>query len=425
SPVALEAAAALEAARGAATAVGEVATVPYAPADLVALARRGLRADVLRQVTLGRSVVEQRLGRVPSVNALVPPKFSLDSRAAATLGPVGIAGALIEAGRLPEVRDSDVRPDLFGPSQPVLIRAADPYGALIPDQPLLERLAATDQGVLLGQAVVAETASAWLELPVLAPERVITIASHALPSPTTLAAALDGLSGAPWVQLRTVGDAIGTLNKQTIPVSLRPGEAADRPYLREARRARRALQTVTSIAVSPPDELERLNRLILVAESAEWDTAEKQGVALAAAVEQRSRAILRSVEVFSRPVTLTARTGKVPVTVINGNAFPVRVRVRLQSPKVGFPQGATRTVEVAAGDSSIDFTVEARAAGSFPLTVRVETPDGDRLLASGTLTLRSTTVSAVALAAVGGSTLFLLAAWVRRGTRRRKRAAHG
>ena len=99
------------------------------------------------------------------------------------------------------------------------------------------------------------------------------------------------------------------------------------------------------------------------------------------------------------------------------------MRVRVDSAKVGFPSGAAKLTQVDPPNDTVDFTVLARAAGSFPLDVRLETPDGVHLIARGSVILRSSAVSTVALLVVAGSTLFLLLAWARRTRRRTKAAA--
>ena len=85
---------------------------------------------------------------------------------------------------------------------------------------------------------------------------------------------------------------------------------------------------------------------------------------------------------------------------------------------------AAKITQIDPPNATVDFTVLARAAGSFPLDVRLETPDGTRLIGRGSVILRSSAVSAVALLVVAGSTVFLLLAWARR-TRRRTQAAAG
>ena len=112
------------------------------------------------------------------------------------------------------------------------------------------------------------------------------------------------------------------------------------------------------------------------------------------------------------------------MTIINRNPFSVRLRVHVESAKVGFPHGAAKVTQIDPPNATVDFTVLARAAGSFPLDVRLETPDGIRLIGRGSVILRSSAVSAVALLVVAGSTVFLLLAWARR-TRKRTKAAAG
>jgi hypothetical protein len=99
------------------------------------------------------------------------------------------------------------------------------------------------------------------------------------------------------------------------------------------------------------------------------------------------------------------------------------VLVALDSVKVAFPRGRTQLRQIPPGNATFDFTIEARAAGSFPIDISVSTPDGRQLITRGRLTLRSSAVSLVALAVVGGSTGFLLLAWVRRSRRRERLAA--
>lgn len=430
SPPARQAAQLLEALRRAARSAGEVATAPYAPADFPSLARRGLQADLLRQVTLGRTVVESRLGRAPALSVLMAPGGAIDGPSATALATLGASGIVADQASLPPLPAGpftpDLRPTLFGPSRPVGVRAdgAGPT-ALLPDAPIGQRLEAPDQGVLLAQALVAETASGWLEIPLNAADRVLVLSSRRLPTPPALGAALDGLARAPWVRMRTASDALAALPPQGDPLVLPRLSRPDRPYLAAARAAREDLGVLRRIAVDTLPQEESLDRLILLAESAEWESEREAGAALARAVSANVRRAIKGLRVEARQVTLTSRDGSIPVTVVNENPFPVRLLVRLDSAKVSFPDGASRTVELPSRDTTVDFRVRVRATGSFPVDIRLETPDGTSLLAAGRVTLRSTAVSAVALAVIGGSGLFLLLAWFRRAARRRKIAATG
>lgn len=421
SDAARRAGVALDSIRRATATAGEIATVPYAAVDMPSMVHRGLRADLLRQITFGRSATETRLGRAPALSALVPPGLSFDRSGATAVAPLGITGVALAPSSLAQQPIQPFQPEFFGPSRPIALKTnGGPLAAMLPDQPLSDRGDGPEQGALLGQAIVAETASAWLELPALAADRAILIASARTPGPSALAPALDGLAGAPWVRMRTLSDALVSLPAQGAPITLVRRSPPDRPHLVHARAARRFLLTYSAIAAQPVPELDALNRLVLLSESAEWNADADTGSALARAVTARVRAVLAAIRVVRRQVTLTSRTGDVPVTVVNENEFPLRLRLLLQSPKVTFPKGNVRTVDVPTPNHTEDFKIEARTAGAFPLAVRVETPDGGRLLARGELIVRSTAVSAVALIALGGGAFFLLAAWLRRDARRRK-----
>jgi hypothetical protein len=423
STIARAAAAVLDEMRKSAAAAGEIATVPYAPADLAALARGRLQGDALRQITLGRSVTAQLLGRATTLSVLVPPGRALDEASANALSPLGISGLVFDPGLLTQQLVEPFQPQLFGPSRPISFTGGT-LKALLPDALLSQRMSGPEQGVLLAQAVIAETASAWFELPSLASERLIVIDSPPGLAPTVLGTMLNGLRTAPWLRMLPASGAFDALPPEGAQLPL-PILQRERPFLDAARRARAALSTLSAITVTPPAYIDPLDRSILASESDEWTTAPSIGTAVANDVRNTVDATLSRVRVGAgRRVTLTSQTGSVPVTVINGNTFPVRVRIRVTSPKVGFPQGGSQIRVIQPPNDTLDFKIQARTAGSYPLDVLVETPDGNRVIARGSVVLRSSAVSAFTLLIVAGSTVFLLLAWFRR-TRRRDRARNG
>jgi hypothetical protein len=170
--------------------------------------------------------------------------------------------------------------------------------------------------------------------------------------------------------------------------------------------------------------------MILVSESVDYDAQAAGGTSVARGARDRALRRLAQISVPPRRVTLTSRSGRqVPVTVVNSTGYDIRVRVRLGSPKVTFPTGATRTISVPGKErgstfGTLAFSLEAKAAGSFPLAVRLETPDGKDVIGSGQILIRSSAVSAVTFMATAGGALFLAVAWARRAlSRRAKRGA--
>jgi hypothetical protein len=409
--------------RRAAQAAGEIATVPYVPADLPSLTQHKMGSDALRQITLGRSVTEQLLRRAPALSILVPPNLAFDTTSASALAPLGVSGLVLDPGSLPQKPIEPFQPGLFGPSRPVALGDGS-LKALLPDASITARMAGQEQGVLVAQSMIAETASSYLELPSFGSERVLVIDSPVRMAPTSLAAAIDGLSTAPWVRMRSATETLTILPPQgavlPLPAFVRP----DQSFLAGARAARTALSTLDSILVQRLPNSDEYDRNLLAAESSEWQTDAAAGLRLARHLRSTVLNILSGIQVGAgRRVTLTSQSGSVPVTVINRNPFPVRLRVRVESAKVAFPDGATKFKQVDPPNVTLDFTVLARAAGSFPLDVRLETPDGAHLIGRGSVILRSSVVSTVALLVVGGSTLFLLLAWGRRSRKRTKAAA--
>lgn len=428
SPQAVSANSILGALRRIATAGTEVATVPYAPVDITTMGRAGLGEDLARHVTLGRSVVEERLGVAPSLGVLVPPDLKLDQSAVGILAPLGASAFVASPTSFVRAPAAPFQPNLFGPSRPITMQGTSAR-VLLADPGLSSRVSADGQGVLVAQSVIAETASAWLELPLFAPDRVLAMVSDHIPSPPALTALLSGLATAPWLSLRSASSSLAALEPQGQPLpAARPGPRTP-AYLAAARDARRALTTMRSILATPLVDDELLDRSILAAQSGEWVDDPSRALALSNPVRDRAKGIVGGVHLLERRVTLTSRSARaVPITILNDTGFELRVRVRVESAKVLFPEGAVRDVDVIGRSETVDVSIQARGAGAFPLDVRIETPDGTTLIATGRLILRSSAVSSVALAAVGGSTLFLGIAYLRRARRReatqRSRAAH-
>ena len=129
--------------------------------------------------------------------------------------------------------------------------------------------------------------------------------------------------------------------------------------LLDGRRTRRVLGTLTDIATELPD-LRQLDRLTLLAESAEWTTDPQAGVALARGARAGALSILGGIQVATgRRVTLTSRTGHVPVTILNRNHFPVRVLVALESALQAMSADSSRPILVGGVDTFLDLRLLA------------------------------------------------------------------
>src|SRR5262249_40539832 len=122
-------------------------------------------------------------------------------------------------------------------------------------------------------------------------------------------------------------------------------------------------------------------------------------------------------------ITLTARKGEIPVTFLNETGQQLRVRVRLRSDKLIFPDGDERLLDLPPRSLTVRFGVETRSTGTFPMTLTVMSPDGNLQIQRTEVRVRSTFVSNVGLFLTIGAILFLVLWWGNDFRRRRKRRA--
>lgn len=410
----------------------EVATAPYARADLTTLVGADMLLDARQQVAGGQVTVARHLGRRPDPAVFVNANYRADVRSARTLAALGAKILVLDPAIL---RD---RPEgRFGhPDRPEEVRGSgQSFDALLIDGPTRNRLQSPPEDpVLTAMGVLAEAAITFFEVPGVAPARTIVLGTDTMPSPAIAGPLLDALALSPWALLRTASGAVNdpVLRPAAEPLRLKTFDVDTSERLLLARAARRTLDVLERV-VEAPDVLAELDRRILVAESADFAGGNARRTAAAVAYARSARATaegtLRAITVPPRRVTFTSRRGpRVPVTVVNQTGFPIVVRVHLDSAKVTFHNGSSRRVEIEANEpggktlSTVTFDLEARTAGSFPINVRIETTDGEDVIGAGQLLVRSTAVSTVALAATAGGALFLLVAWGRRAFVRRPKA---
>lgn len=420
-PVSQGARSALGDLRSAALGTPQLAMLPYSRADLTALDDAGLGSDISRQIAETKATGERVLGLTPPDDLLAGP-LRVGREIAPTLSSIGVRRLVLAPDDLPRL-DDPTAPGLgFGATRPALVEGHKGvrFQALIADPDIRARLARPDEDpVLKAQAIIAETASSFLEVPSLASERLIVIAGDTMPNSTTVRRLPDALGRAPWVQLQSASQAFDRFPPEGEPVPLPSGRVRPTAALTDAARARELVDRLRDVVVEPAPGIAMLDRLVLAAESADWSRRPDVGRRIAGIALDRATDVIGRIRTAERQVTLTSRTGGLPVTLINETGLRIRVRVRLEAVKVAFPEGSVRTVTLDGRVRTLEFAASARATGSFSVRVVLETPTLRRSLGSGEIVVRSTAVSAVTLIATGGGTLVLLLGWFRRGRRRR------
>ena len=116
----------------------------------------------------------------------------------------------------------------------------------------------------------------------------------------------------------------------------------------------------------------------------------------------------------SQKVTLTSKSGKIPLVITNDLPVEALVRIIVSSPKLEFPSGTTYDLVLAPSSTTrADIEVTTRASGAFPLDVAIASTGGGVPVASSRIDVRSTAISGVGLFLSLGAGLFLLVWWAR------------
>jgi hypothetical protein len=400
--------------------------LPYAAADLVALVRTNQREMADRALADAVTEVQTHTGARPSGQILLPPA-GLD---AATLEQVRENGVstLVLSERWLRIGS---RGDLSPAPVRTLRTGRNAAPVLVPD-PWLEQplVATTPDGAVIGaQRIIGELASVYFERPgtqrrglLLAPppgEEVSRALVAALAEPLATAPIFRSVPLSTLVRRTAVDDR---------PVALDyPAEARQRElpltYMSLLAGARRALGSLSGVAEGDTAMAERFDRILAQAASTHYrGDSMPEGRALMRTVTDTVADIYGSVRVVDNPpVTLTAVSGQVPVSVRSDATIPLRVQITLTSPRYEVEGGPTREIVLQPQSTEIlTFGVRALSpGGTSPIQVVISDVDGTLDLARGRVVVRSTAFSIVGVVVVAGAGLFLLVWLLRELSRRR------
>jgi hypothetical protein len=406
------------------------AAFAYGNADLPALVRRGSGGRAEDAVRVGRDLLRDGLGTAPDESLAWPADGAVDGALLQTLQQTRSGVVVLDPRHLPApvtAATQNATVDLgAGP---------DPQRALVGDAELSAALTdprAASAPVEWAQRILAETAVAWLERPNSAGPRGVLLAPPQSwrPTGTFFRSLVRGLGAAPWLRLQPAATLA-----DDVPQGPEEGErplatvtAADiatglpSAYLTRVEQTRSQLLSFRRAVgndFSPATGSFSFERDLLIAESSDWRPAgiRGRGRGFVRAVTQGIDGVYRRVEVGTTPVTLTARRGKIPVTVANTSEERVTVVLRLTSPKVDLPAASDPFVLEPGRRTTQLLQVGTRATGTFPIQVEVLTPDRRDAIAGGEIRLSSTAFNRVALALTGGAAGVLLL-WWRFGRRR-------
>jgi len=392
----------------------DLALSPWVPLDEEAWRRAGAEEWVLDNYRHGTDETQRTLGR--SVSNLGWLDQGTTPELLVLLREAGLQGAVIEPDQLVE------QDQLLRDARPAFL--SDANGNSIPFLPINreseQALNGVDPELLAHQQFGRLWLRAWSsdhpQAMVIDPTKV---------SPAALAALLDllgtsqRLGTAPIGQLLSGDPALGA-DGSPFSATLTTGEVADyRTFVEPLFLAHVSVQSYQSML--PPEIAETgVGRNNLRAAMAEGLT-EEQRQAFLSSVSNQVAATTEVVRVREpERITLATTEAYLPVVVDNTGTTPLNVKVVVSSDKLRFPEGISFDLAAEPGINELGVPVESVGSGDARLQIAVLSPDGGLLLATGTVSVRSTALSELGLLV----TLFagaVLVIWWARTIRRHRR----
>jgi len=407
----------------------------YAPIAVGSWLSDGLTAETENQFSAGTDTIARLLGAVPD-HRIALLNSSIDSPALSLLHDRGAQSVIVPSDQLFPAPESSRTP---APTLAFDVRTptGDRLHAIAADSAVTARLQADAAIVDSEDPIVAgHNALADLALIALADNGAARGLAIVVPGSTPTAtlgvllgalADRDGTSaGAPGSSLlspvtiddlftitdvSTTYDASGAVPVVRTLTSEEPRSLGAYPAL--LRSTRRSIDSALSMIPESPYLAGTAVHRSLTSGDRSLSDDQRNGVVVSA--EGALRAITDEIVMTPQQVvTLTSRSGKVPLNIENRLQVPAHVHVNLRSAKLDFPDGSDFELVLAPGTTTrVDAQVTTRASGAFPLDVTVSTADGALPVTTARFTVRSTAISGIGLVISIGAGLFLLIWWIR------------
>ncbi|HWC39595.1 MAG TPA: hypothetical protein VG476_13745, partial [Acidimicrobiales bacterium] len=409
----------------------QVLTGPYVAVSPPGLAELGLPDQAAAQLARGVQVLGATLHAQASPHTLATDN-PIDQDALASLRTEAIDHLVVP--------DTNLAPsgNKLTLSQPFQLAGTEPGQLQVAasDSSLASHFTSGGDQVLAAHQLLADLAEIYFEQPGSSQPRAVVLDTPLSwpASSAFLNAALDGLAQSPIVQPLTLSTLYG---------SIPPATSNGAPLVRQLsgqgtethvptgllRSAQRSLLSFATVVGNDPRLVGGMNDVLLAGQSSDL-RPQDQTRYMSGVQNQIGGQLAKLTLAQDRTITLTARTGRNPITDISQTAYTVHAKLTVASDKLTFPNGSTQLLNLDRRDNPEYFDVSTRASGAFPLTVSLVSPNGNLVLLNSRFTVRSTATSAVAIALSVGAGAFLLGWWgrsliMRRRERNRRLVRHG
>jgi hypothetical protein len=313
------------------------------------------------------------------------------------------------------------------PTAPFLV--ADSSAEAVASDPDLEQdLASTAGPALKAQEMLADLSVQYFDN--TRAEQAVAVESPlgGQLDPAFLQAMLTGLSQSSIVHAVTLANLFDTVSpgssntspeRRSLKVTSAPPSALlPTTAIETAQRGLAALGSVLPHSLHPHGKAP-LSDLVLMAEGADVSSSARQ--AYLATVNDEANTLSGLVSLpFGRTITMTSLQAKIPISIVSNAKKPFVAELSAASPGLGFPKGHTWKVTIDPSTNIVPILLTARTTGDFPLQLTLSTTTGF-VMRSGTMTIRSTAISGVAVALSIGAAAFLVLWWSRSILTKRRR----
>lgn len=404
----------------------EVLSTPYVPFDPSSAVKvesdtidgPKVFTDLLRQ---GEEAVRETVGAASVRTAWVSGGAAISRDGAAMLRDLGVRLLVVTRGRYDET-EGNIRgftdPSLYAMTQL-------PDGSRLPTAVIDDgfSLRLVSEGVDVEQAAIAYVADlvAWqtwfaaTDPPGRTHTMTLALPDLGVPDATFAARILELARATPNLQPVHLSTALATTSPMGTgtpePVLLQmPSESGPDVSARMQQVSDVALKAISTGSMLQPDDPrpQAWGRLIELLPSTllDGDTADSTVEHLEAAFAE-IQSVVQPPQEFS--FTLSGDHSTVPLRFVNTGDEPVRIMLRLTSPKLEFPDN-DRIEILEPGVNEVSVEVDALSNGKAPVTLEVLTPTGARLVEPIPLAVSVTALTGLAQVVTLGA-LGLLATW--------------
>ena len=394
----------------------QIASNTYVPLDSDAWIDQDLSLQIGWQIEAGAAVVDEYLGSQPDRTIMV---------LTTSASPELLQRLQREQVELVLVPDALLNPadELVGTlaKTSFLLPAFDqPAPAVAIDSSVTAHFTRAGSTKTAPYLVLADLAVRWFEDPQRLRGIVLAPPLASLSDSTGLGVLLDEISASPILSSIDPATIVERLEPDTLR-EVRPAEengfgedykAALTVGQAIARSYQNMVDPIATVGTPERQLIETLERALLL--SGAYGLIETQRDAYLAVVAQTVRDTVAAIEPPSQQrITLTSRSGSIPMLIRNSLNHDVIVRLDLNSDKLDFPDGDSLLWRLSPGVNQVQVAVRAKTSGDAVLEISVNSPTGLLALGESQLTVRATSLSGTGVGIAAAALAILMVWWAR------------